>query len=312
MAKNTWGIGEWFGHPIESLTPQQKQKFAKVATSKQKNTTYLCPFKTTPTEEFYCNKKGGVCSIRPYNEKQTAVLGIAEHKPATVCPARFLEKVQTPSGASDIFKEIAQEVFGPNCQYTVVSEVGFLYSLDKNGTPQKDRLPAGRIDWVIIEGDGTEKNLNWVAIETQAVYFSGDSMAETFNKYRSSGNLPAAGDQVTRRPDWRSSSAKRLAPQLEAKSRRFSRWGNKVVVVIDEGFWENMVEVKNPPSDIENADIVWAIVGYDANSNLRVKKFVLSELDNAVQSLQATEPMPRATFEKALSTKAAAARTREP
>lgn len=305
MAKNTWGIGEWFGHPIESLTPQQKQEFAKAAIQKHGHLDHVCPFKTTPTVSIPCSKEGGVCSIRLYNEGQTAVLGIDQHKPATVCPSRFLEEVSTQNGASDIFREIADKLFGSDSRYTVVREVGFLYSLDKAGTPQTDRLPAGRVDWVIMRGDGTDENLEWAAIETQAVYFSGTKMETTFKKYLSTGDLPDEGDNVTRRPDWRSSSAKRLAPQLQAKTERFSRWGNKVVVVVDEAFWENMVEINPQPDELENADIVWVIVGYDQNSNLRTKKFVLSELKPAILALQATKPMPKETFLKAVRAKVA-------
>lgn len=310
--KNTWGIGEWFGEPIESLSPQKRKELAQAEIRGAKNTEIKCPFKPETSENPLCHKKGGVCSIRLYNEDQTAVLSIDKRQPATVCPTRFLQSNTIDGESTDIFRSIADEVFGEGAEYSVVPEVPFLLSVDKDGKA-KDST-AGRVDWVLIEGnrtdlireDGPKTEIQWAAIETQAVYFSGSSMTTTFENYAKDGHLPATGDDVQRRPDWRSSGAKRLAPQLETKSSRFSRWSRKVVVVVDEAFWENIVDNQNPPEALENADIVWAIVSYDEDSKLFVKEFVLSELDKAIEALQATKPMTKAAFENTLRAKSKA------
>ena len=47
--------------------------------------------------------------------------------------------------------------------------------------------------------------------------------------------LPPSPNAV-RRPDWRSSSAKRLMPQLQIKAPTLRRWGTKLAVAVDMPF----------------------------------------------------------------------------
>ena len=74
---------------------------------------------------------------------------------------------------------------------------------------------AGRVDLVVSQ-DG--KASRWFGLEVQAVYFSGDAMRPEFEALLTD-NKPGVPTPVgKRRPDWRSSSAKRLMPQLQVKS----------------------------------------------------------------------------------------------
>lgn len=302
MSIKTWSISEWYGKTVENLSADQLKEFALLASEKNSQ-PQPCPFKATYDPDAICNKSGGVCSIRPIDPLTGTVRPISEAQPATTCPNRFLEQ----SKEFDMFGAIAQYVFESTEDFAVVSEVGFLYPLNSKGELLTDRAPAGRIDWVIVNDARSvkpeSKNLDWVAVETQAVYFSGASMQGVFDQYGNTGTYTADLEQKVRRPDWRSSSAKRLAPQLEAKGERFNRWGKKVAVVIDEAFWQNMVAPKSEPDSIDNADVIWFIVKYTSDSNLVLERKILSERNDAIQSLQATSPMNRTHFEKSLKKK---------
>src|SRR5699024_12537315 len=86
-----------------------------------------------------------------------------------------------------------------------------------------DALPIW-IDWILIADPDT--TTEWIAVEIQSVYFSGGNMDVDFQKYVQKPQKLNVTD-TNRRPDWRSSGAKRLAPQLAAKSPVMAQWGKK-------------------------------------------------------------------------------------
>ena len=75
---------------------------------------------------------------------------------------------------------------------------------------------AGRIDLVVAR-DGAASS--WFGLEIQAVYFSGKAMRPDFELLATNDDATPPEPTEIRRPDWRSSSAKRLMPQLQVKRR---------------------------------------------------------------------------------------------
>lgn len=53
-----YGIGEWYGRPLLSLSPAERRAYAAIAMAEAAPPT--CPFRP-----MVCNKRGGVCSIQP-------------------------------------------------------------------------------------------------------------------------------------------------------------------------------------------------------------------------------------------------------
>ena len=190
MTTTRYGIAEWYGHDLRSLTEHQRQELATAALSGQQRP---CPFRLGP-----CTKPGGVCSMRPYTSD-----GIHIDEPAgapvIMCPYRFEQD-------AILIRWLASIVgFDPSAAM-VAREVPFMVGATGR--------PAGKVDLVIA---AESHELRWYGLEIQAVYFSGPGMDAEFQLMRSAvGTRPPFPSQ-TRRPDWRSSSAKRLAPQLQIK-----------------------------------------------------------------------------------------------
>lgn len=221
---------------------------------------------------------------------------LPDEQPAAVCPNRFLE---TYSGQS-VFAYIAKELYDVDSGAMVLKEIPFLNKVGADGRVRGAK--AGRIDWVVIPippQKGSQAPLDWVAVETQAVYFSGANMWDDIALYLDDpGRLHAP--QGVRRPDYRSSGAKRLAPQLNAKSPVMRRWGHKVVVVVDESFFAELAEMPDTIKDFDNAEVVWIVMRYTDTMNLVVDRVLFAELTDSVAALQATQPMNRGEFETGL------------
>jgi len=92
--------------------------------------------------------------------------------------------------------------------------------------------PAGKIDLVVATDN---QELRWFGLEVQAVYFSGDAMAPEFRHLQTDEETTPPYPQGRRHPDWRSSTAKRLMPQLQAKVPTLRRWASRIAVAVDAG-----------------------------------------------------------------------------
>lgn len=64
-----------------------------------------------------------------------------------------------------------------------------------------------------------------------------------------------------RRPDWRSSAAKRLLRNSRPRSHHLT-WEKKMAVVIDEAFFASLVGLAEEKY-LSNSEIAWFGVGYD-------------------------------------------------
>lgn len=312
-----YGIAEWFGKDITQLSPQDRQNFGQIAARQDSdgldNVPQPCPFLSTLIPNARCNKPSGVCSIRKFSPVGDGTAQVVpDDKVVTVCPIRFLEPVAP--GVS-LFQWIADKMLGIQ-EPTVVKETPFLRKVSDRAAPPADpaqvqdmaeeaeeEKKAGRIDWIVVNPSSMNAaELEWCAIETQALYFSGDRMRPEFDAYAAapSAVLYPVGK---RRPDYRSSGPKRLAPQLDVKVPVLRNWGKKVAVVIDRFFFENMNQLddaypraRNDAERRDNADVVWFVVDYDPNLKLQVHGVTYTTLDSSRRALNATEPFSKGDF----------------
>jgi|SRR5690625_1558183 len=287
-----WGICEWYGQPIEEMAPTERREAAtdSLSDTPVSELGRPCPFVQHLLPGAPCNKKGGVCSIKPYTEDSNMAM------PAATCPRRLMA---LDRDGHDVFDVLAKECFdlSPSDPYAVVREVPFLEKVDQDGEARGAK--AGRIDWILVVDPNDERS-EWIAIETQSVYFSGGSMDIDFQMYV---NKPEQLNVTTknRRPDWRSSGAKRLSPQLSAKSPVMRRWGKKIAVVVDQGFFDEFAAFEHDDIDFDNSEIVWVVVRYNSAMEVDIRVERYSELDESISALQATRPVRKQDFESDLA-----------
>jgi hypothetical protein len=101
--------------------------------------------------------------------------------------------------------------------------------------------------------------LDFGSLEVQAVYISGN-IRNVFEYYMLDPNnrfdMTWTGPNYPR-PDYLSSSRKRLAPQLIYKGGILNKWGKKMAVVVDKHFFLTLPAL--PEISSEKADIAWLI-----------------------------------------------------
>lgn len=274
-----YGIAEWYGHPFIQLTPEDRQRLAMSALGEA--TVPQCPFRP-----MFCNKAGGVCSIQPYRESEDGRLGRREGQPAIVCPSRFEQDQLVIRWLADIVG------FHPH-DAMMAREIPFM----KSATTGK---AAGKIDLILAsDGDG----FRWFGLEIQAVYFSGKGMRTEFAQLRDDDNPRPPFPLEPRRPDWRSSSAKRLMPQLQVKGPTLRRWHSKIAVAIDKPFFADIGgPSSNPSHDLDTGDVIWLIPELRDGVLMRGHWEVLTLEDSSKKLLNAN-PMSRRAFEDVLRSK---------
>ena len=226
--RSRYSIGEWYGSPFELLSAEQRQDQAKLEIGTKSITGLNCPFQ----KDRICNKKGGVCSLRKYeqgDDKRVALTGPL----ITTCPNRFLEN-------DTIFPWVGETILQTR-EPVVLGQIGFLDRLraTEEITEEDSRDFIGRIDNVLVHP--TKQPMDWCALELQAVYFSGKSMNQEFTMLAARQYADIPFPAAHRRPDWRSSGPKRLLPQLQTKVPTIRTWGKKMAVVIDEAFFSSLV-----------------------------------------------------------------------
>ena len=283
-----YGIAEWYGQPFLSLSLDERRLLAATAVGQNREVP-PCPFqKGCPP----CRKRGGVCSLHRYEQDQDGRLGAPQGDPAIVCPARFEEKQLLVSWLAEIVG------FSPDEAMTA-REVPFMRG---TGTDKA----AGKIDLVVAKT--ANGGLQWYGLEIQAVYFSGKGMQSEFVNLRDDRHpKPPFPDEV-RRPDWRSSSAKRLLPQLQVKVPTLRRWGSKMAVAVDRPFFESVGGPSPTPSrDLNDGDIIWLVpeLTRDAEGSYRLSQghWEVLTLEEAGKKLLAAETVRREAFERELQGK---------
>jgi len=265
-----YGIAEWYGHDLLALTDLQRQSLADTALNGHERP---CPFRGGS-----CTKSGGVCSMRLYTAD-----GVHINEPAgatvIMCPCRFEQDGTLTRWLAEIVG------FDPPAAM-LAREVPFMVGATGR--------PAGKVDLVIA---AEYHDLRWYGLEIQAVYFSGPGMDSEFRHIgATAGSRPPFPSQ-TRRPDWRSSSAKRLAPQLQIKVPTMRRWGSKLAVAVDRPFFDAIGGPSaNPSRDLDAGDVIW-LVPEATPTGLRAEHWEVLTLEQSCEKLLAATPISRTDFE---------------
>ena len=176
----------------------------------------------------------------------------------------------------------------------LASEVPFMRSPDTGRA-------AGRIDLVVArDGDASA----WFGLEVQAVYFSGKGMQSDFELLQHNADRNPPEPTVRRRPDWRSSSAKRLMPQLQVKGPTLRRWGTKLAIAVDMPFFEAIGGPTSAPSqDLNDGDIVWLVPRVTDDYRFVTHHWEVLSLEASCDKLLSAETIKRQEFEDVLRAK---------
>jgi len=275
-----YGIAEWYGQPFQPMSPTRRQALAEVV-SAPKNEWPACPFQGGAPR---CSKRGGVCSLRPYRVDGDRI-GDAIGPPTITCPRRFDQDELIPRWLAEIAG--FDEIF-------VAREVPFMRN------PVTGRS-AGRIDLVVSLDDRASQ---WYGLEIQAVYFSGGKMETDFDLLGVDDAPVAPAPTARRRPDWRSSSAKRLMPQLQIKARLLRRWGIKLAVAVDMPFFQSIGGPSERPSkDVNDGTIIWLVPEISPSHTLRRAHWEVMSLESSSAKLLSADTINRAEFERTLRAK---------
>ena len=161
--------------------------------------------------------------------------------------------------------------------------------------------PAGKIDLVVAVD---QHELRWFDLEIQAVYFSGPGMASEFRELEHDDQDKPPYPQETRRPDWRSSSAKRLMPQLQVKGPTLRRWHSKIAVAVDRPFFIKSLggPSASPSHDLDSGDVIWLVPELADGRIVRGHWEVLT-LEASTAKLLSAAPVQRSDFERTLRAK---------
>jgi hypothetical protein len=272
---------EVFGFPITNKSER--------ALHYQRNS--FCPFGNVVPK---CTKVSevdplGVCSLFDKDE------------PTVVCPVRFKEDFLITTQAADFF-------FPEGTRWVALPEVRLN---DANGKS------AGNVDFVLVAHDDNGFITDFGALEIQAVYISGN-VRRPFRAYIEDvtrTTLNWAGAKEYPRPDYLSSSRKRLAPQLIYKGGIFKAWKKKMAVVIDRKFYRTLPELMEV--EAKKADLAWFVYDLipDAPSDtykLTHHKTLYTEFGPALDTITKTEAGSVEDFVKVLQAKLKQLRKGEP
>lgn len=271
MHKNP--LAEVFGFPIDNQSKEAK-RYRKLR---------LCPYnnRVPSCTKDKANDPLGVCSINDVDNV------------AITCPIRFREQWIIAEDAASFF-------FSGQTSWTSLTEVRLN---DKLGGS------AGNIDVVLVSYDEHGRVIDFGALEVQAVYISGN-VRNPFKYYmQNQANLSVidwSGKLNYPRPDYLSSSRKRLAPQLIYKGGILNRWGKKTAVALHRAFFETLPVL--PEVDHEIADVAWLIydLEHDSSQN-RLKlvrsKIVYTKFKSALDRITKAEPGQIAHFIESLQEK---------
>ncbi len=241
-------IAEVFGFPLINETAKAKRYRDKK----------LCPFnnKVPNCTKDKANDPLGVCSIFHNNN------------PVITCPIRFREDWL-------IIDNAAKFAFDENTKWTSLSEIKLL---DKNGQS------AGNIDFVLVAYNDKGQLVDFASLEVQGVYISGN-LRNPFDTYLQKP-LPefdwATGFNYPK-PDYLSSSRKRLIPQMLYKGGIFRTWNKKQAVALQKSFFDTLPKL--PTVQKEKADIAWFL--YDLVFDNTTKQYGLALVETVYTEFEA-------------------------
>lgn len=248
----TQPLAEVFGFPINNES----------ARAKRYRENKLCPFNNIVSN---CTKNSiefplGVCSL---NHKG---------KPVVICPIRFREDWS-------IISDAAGFIFDKKATWTHVGEVRLK---DKHGKS------AGNIDYVLVSYDDKGRVVDFGSLEVQAVYISGN-LTGPFTAYL---EKPSPGFTWTQafkfpKPDYLSSSRKRLIPQIIAKGSILKQWKKKQVVALQTSFYKTLPDLP----EFDKAESDFAFFLYDLvptkskTLELKLQRVVYTKFAKALEQI---------------------------
>lgn len=266
-------LAEVFGYPPANPSPEAVRHRSK----------RLCPFnnKVPNCTKDKANDPLGVCSI--HDGEAIAI----------TCPIRFRQNWLIADQAATFF-------FPPDAKWTSLVEVRLN---DKHGKS------AGNIDIVLVSYDERGRIKDFGSVEVQAVYISGNVRApfEFFMQQPTERyDMDWRGKPGYPRPDYLSSSRKRLAPQLLFKGGILHSWRKKQAVVLHRGFFNTLPQLAEV--DVKDAEIAWMIydLTHDATRNvyeMQPARTVYTHYESAMLKLTTAEAGPVENFIQQLQSK---------
>lgn len=267
---NPQPLAEVFGFPIGNGT----KRAIRYRTNK------LCPFNNVVSS---CTKNSiefplGVCSI--YHKGH----------PVIICPVRFREDWKIVSDAADF-------IFGKGATWTHVGEVRLN---DKNGKS------AGNIDYVLVSYDDKGRVTDFGSLEVQSVYISGN-LTGPFTTYVEHPSPEFRWSNALKypKPDYLSSSRKRLVPQIVAKGSIMKQWSKKQAVALQTAFYETLPALP----EVEKSKSDFAFFLYDLIPtkekmlSLQLQKVVHTNFASALEQIAKFEAGSKEEFMEILQKK---------
>lgn len=214
----------------------------------------LCPFnnKVPNCTKDKAENPLGVCSI--FHDSHVAI----------TCPIRFREEWLIADDAASFF-------FSKKATWSSLTEVRLN---DANG-----KL-AGNIDIVLVAYDDKGKVYDFGALEVQAVYITGN-VRNPFEYYMEDpigrAEMDWSHEPNYPRPDYLSSSRKRLVPQLLFKGEILNAWSKKIAVALNKGFFDTLPKLKKVTK--EKASIAWFIYDVQPVQDEKMLKLTIKKVD---------------------------------
>jgi hypothetical protein len=274
---NNQPLAEIFGFPIDN----QSERAVRYRENK------LCPFNNIISN---CTKNSiefplGVCSLNHKN------------KPVIICPIRFREDWKIVSDAANF-------IFDNKATWTHVGEVRLKDKFGKS---------AGNIDYVLVSYDDKGRVLDFGSLEVQAVYISGN-LTGPFTAYLESPTPDFSWTQAFKcpKPDYLSSSRKRLIPQIIAKGSILKQWNKKQTVALQTTFYNTLPPL--PEVDKANADFAFFLydlvpVKEEKRLELKLSKIIYTKFSIALEQIAKFEAGSITDFTQVLQKKLDAKRS---
>lgn len=241
----------------------------------------LCPYNNIVSN---CTKNSiefplGVCSL--YHKQ----------KPVIICPIRFREDWT-------IISDAAEFIFNKKENWTHVGEVRLN---DKTGKS------AGNIDYVLVSYDDKGRVVDFGSLEVQAVYISGN-LTGPFTAYLENPNSKFTWNNALKypKPDYLSSSRKRLVPQIIAKGSILKQWNKKQVVALQTKFFETLPTL--PEVDKSKSDFAFFLYDLipekkDQRLSLKLQRVIYTKFKDALEQIAKFEAGPIREFTEILQKK---------
>ncbi len=269
--KNKSPLVEVFGFPFENES----------AKARRYRNQKLCPFnnKVPNCTKDKANNPLGVCSVW---HKEISVI---------TCPTRFREDWL-------IIEDSANFAFGSKSNWTSLSEIKLV---DKNGQS------AGNIDFILVQYNDKGELINFASLEVQGVYISGN-LRNPFEAYikKPSKDFEWPAGYNYPKPDYLSSSRKRLIPQMLYKGGIFQSWKKKQTVALQKSFFDTLPNL--PTIAKSKADIAWLLYDLEFNAdqnqyNLVLVDTIYTEFEPALFRVTTSKPGNISDFINILQTR---------